>query len=229
MLKWLSNRYQVVSHSTAVDYVRKGNFSEPIASISFDDGFKNNRRAASIMSEHGMKGCFFVCPGIVGETSADKIGSYCRDRMLIRRPVEFMDWDDLQFLLDNGHEVGNHSQSHLYMMDLTDDQFDEEVSKAREQLVSRLGDVKHFAWPYGRFFHFKAERIGRVIELGHDSCASGERGSHLGLQESNPTTDNNFCLRRDSLDMSWPTRHIEYFIEKSSANGVRFDDAWPKS
>ncbi len=225
-LEWLGKCYQVSSYSDAVERIQSGAVSRPIAAISFDDGLKNNLVAAKLLSDHGMSACFFVCPDIVGETDSEKIAAFCRQRMLFDHDAEFMDWHDLNRLKSLGHEIGNHSQSHYYMMDLSDDEFAEQVSRARDKIAAELGPPKHFAWPYGRFQHFKKTWVKNIFETGHVSCASGERGAHAS--HADDVAGERFCcLRRDSLDMSWPIQHCKYFLARSTLNPLMPESTWP--
>lgn len=219
---WLQEAYEVVSYSDAVDSLDNPATDRPTAAISFDDGVKNNLNAAMILEDRGISACFFVCPSIIGHENQRAIDRYCRERMLFDESVPFMNWEDLELLLSAGHELGNHSKHHFYMMELEDDEFVEEVLTGKEELDSRFGAIKHFAWPYGRFFHFRRERVKTVIELGHETCASGERGSHQVNLHRLP-----YCLRRDSIDIRWPLRHIQTLIKRSSRSPISPDNSWP--
>jgi len=227
-LTWLRKRFDVVSYSEAIARLSKNELGNYVA-VSFDDGLKNHLNAARILTQHGISACFFVCPGIVGEANQDKVKAFCRERMLFPHVSEFMDWNDIELICREGHEIGNHSQSHFYMNELSDDRFDEEVVSAREEIVSRIGEVKHFAWPYGRFFHFVENRIERVLQLGHESCASAERGAHLILEDGKKNSTSLPCIRRDTLDMAWPTRHCKYFVQRSRRTPLSPNNLWPKS
>jgi len=213
LVSWLAANYDFVSWSQAVDMIRADQVCQPTVAISFDDGFKDNRIAAEILERHGQTGCFFINPATIGETRPDVLLKFSRERLLYQDARQFMNWNDVEQLKESGHEIGNHSQNHLYMMDLSEDQFFEEIESARDEIASKVGEVKHFSWPYGRFFHFRESLVKKVLQLGHVSCASGERGAHrLGVEQ------NIFggCLLRDSLDVSWPLRHCKYFLSKST-------------
>lgn len=223
-LDWLQLNYKVVSYTQATECIADESIAEPVACLSFDDGLKNNLNAARIMSQRNLSGCFFITPNIVGESSSQVVDLYCKNRMLFNQSLPFMNWDEIQHLLDTGHEIGNHSNRHYYMMDLSNDQFDEEVSVAREILTSRCGKIEHFAWPYGRFFHFQKSQVERVLNLGHTTCASGERGCHKITPGTKPS-----LLRRDSIDISWPLRHIATILKRGSRNPLGPSELWPSA
>lgn len=250
-LGWMKTRYKMVSYSDAVKRLRTGEVNEPIATISFDDGLSNNFRAAEIMRDHDVSGCFFVCPSIVNATDLEKIEAFCRERLLFDRTDTFLGWDQLESLREMGHEIGNHSQNHRYLMELEESAFLDEVMTAQVELVKRLGECHHFAWPYGRFFHFKEDWVLKVLQEGFKSCASGERGAHRPERKMNRPNEDDWdeedetavdgevvdpnaedvpplCLLRDSLSMAWPLRHSQYFVNTSSLSPKRLNEIWPQ-
>jgi len=224
-LKWLTSSYDVVSYSQAVERINSGNIEKATAAISFDDGLKDNLVAGKIMQDHGVSGCFFVCPEIVGQRDPEKIKKFCKERLLYDHVEEFMDWDEIESLKKAGHEIGNHSQSHLYMMDLSEQEFVSQVSGARDEIVSKLGSVDHFAWTYGRFFHFHKKWVKKIFELGHKSCASAERGAH-GSFPIDSADAKELVLRRDSIEINWPLQHLKYFLTKSTRSPIAPQSSW---
>ena len=79
LLKRLSRHHQFITYNDAVNKILTGTIDKPYITFSSDDGFKNNLRAAEILNRYDAKACFFINPGIVGETNFDKIKKYCTD------------------------------------------------------------------------------------------------------------------------------------------------------
>ena len=212
LLGVLARQHRFVSHSEAVELTLSGDIDEPCVAVSFDDGLKNCLRAAEILQEFGASGCFFVCPSIVGETDADVVDRFCAEK-LDTPPTEFMNWDDLGALLAAGHEIGSHTMTHSNLAELSSDELDDELGRSFETLTARLGAVRHFAWPYGRFAHFTAEAAERVFRTGYASCASAERGCHVS---GPPLRPDEACIRRDHAAAGWPLNHTTWFMARSS-------------
>ncbi len=221
LIEQLKKRYRFVSYSTAVDLIRSGEIDRDYATITFDDGLKNHKEAARVMAEHEAMGCFFVTPAVI-ELSPSKLPAYCRDVLRIQ-PTDFMDWDDLAQLRDWGHEVGSHTVTHPNLSKVALDQAHYELEASREIISAKLGEVRHFAWPLGKFSHFSPEVARLVKELGYQSCASAERGSHASHGEKNVQ----FCIRRDLVEVEWPRRHCEYFLMKSRCSPLSPAETWP--
>src|SRR5207244_4865640 len=121
--------------------------------FSFDDGLRQCVRIGQILNEFGVSGCFFVCPSLVGETNSAKLKDICENRFGMPA-MELLDWDEVEQLLKDGHEIGSHTMNPHVLSHLSEWQVQDEVVGSYEFLTHRLGQAKHFAWPEGRFTHF---------------------------------------------------------------------------
>jgi hypothetical protein len=223
LIQFLERDHCFVSYSEAVTMVANSNIDRPCIALSFDDGFQNCMQAAQIMEEYNIKACFFVNPPVVGETDYNKISKYCDQRLKIS-PMEFMSWNDIDRLLKAGHEIGGHTLTHPNMSRISSSEIVDEVEGSFEALKARIGDVKHFAWPLGRFFHFSPFAANIVFKTGFQTCASGERGCHIPSEISSLKE---LCIRRDHVLVKWPINHIQYFLAKNSHIASAKGGRWP--
>lgn len=216
LLSWLADTHTIVSYSKAVDRIREGRIDQPYVAFSFDDGDESCIRAATILREFDANACFFVCPQLIDEGHA----SASTPRGTTER---LMGWNDLELLLDDGHEIGSHTMTHSNLADASSDRAQYEVAGSFDRLVRRLGDVRHFAWPFGTFDHVSPEVIRLVFSAGYQTCASAVRGSH-----SEPVDDHTaLCIRREHIGFDWPLRHIRYFMARSAAQAGISSNAYP--
>lgn len=231
LIKNLLVHHDIISYSQAVERILISQIDKPYIVISSDDGFKNNLRLAEILDSYGLQACFFINPSIVGVDDYNKITDYCQNKLHLP-PVEFMTWDDVESLLKNGHEIGSHTMVHDNVAMLSPERIREDMSKTFEILNSRLGSVKHFAFPYGRFSHFNETARKACFDAGFLSCASAERGCHVnGFSGSREE----LCIRRDHVILDWDYSHIEYFLIEASRKAdpekqffpYKIDDAHP--
>lgn len=207
LMAYLAKKFEVISYVQAARRILEGKIDRPYLSISFDDGLRNNLKAAAIMEEFGIKACFFVCPSVIGEKDNEMIRTFCREK-LHKPPMEFLDWRDIDGLLSKGHEIGSHTMGHSDLASLDREQLIYEIKGSYDLLESRIGKVKHFSWPFGRFENFSKEAEQLVFDSGYLTCASAVRGCHTSRAESQRC----LCIRRDHIMLSWPKRHIEYFL-----------------
>ena len=223
-LRFLSRSHSLISYSEAVERLWRGEIDRPYVCFSFDDGLKNCLRAARILSEFGVSGCFFICPSIIGETDHRKLKEFCV-RKLTLPATEMLTWDDVETLINNGHEIGSHTMSHPVLSRISQERAQHEISQSYESLTGRLGAIKHFAWPEGRFFHFNPAAARAVFDAGFQSCASAERGCHVTRTEPNPSS---LCIRRDYLAARWPLSHSAYFLASNSQTASAKSNQWPE-
>lgn len=220
----LARDHEFIGYSEAVRRVRDGDIDRPYVSFSFDDGFASNVRAARILEEFGAPGMFFVPTGFVGTKTLAEARSFFGFIEGCDEPA--MTWDDLERLKERGHEIGNHTHTHRILASLSAQERADEVGRAAEILHSRLGASDHFAWPYGRFFHFSDDAARAVFDTDHASCASAERGAHVVPP---PGGERALCVRRDHIMTEWPLRHCTYFLARSGRVASSVSNQWPEN
>jgi peptidoglycan/xylan/chitin deacetylase (PgdA/CDA1 family) len=217
----LGQHHRFLTYSEAVERIWEGRFEEPSLVLSFDDGFRSSVQAARIMTDLGIRGCFFLCPSIIGERDEGRVRDYCLDRLRIA-PMEFLSWDEVDALLRDGHEVGAHTMSHSELSRLSAGALTEEVVASREALERKVGEVRHFAWPFGFFRVFTPAAAKVVFDAGFLSCASAVRGAHATKRRGRQ-----LCIRRDGILPGWPEGHVLYFLTRSSLRASRHGGGWP--
>ena len=223
LIEQLQNDYEFISYSDSVSKLIKGVIDKPYMTITFDDGFKNCVQAAKILDDFNIKGCFFVCPAIIGESDFFKVSRFCQSQLYMK-PVEFMSWDDIENLLSTGHEIGGHTMTHPDLSRLTKSEIVDEIGNSYNEIKKHNHQIEHFAWPLGRFFHFNSKCAEAVFKSGYRSCASGERGCHIPSRINSPRE---LCIRRDHLLASWPITHVKYFLSKNSLQATEAGSKWP--
>ncbi|MBI4429976.1 MAG: polysaccharide deacetylase family protein, partial [Ignavibacteriales bacterium] len=105
--------------------------------LTFDDGRKEQLRAAEMMNKRGMRGIFFIVPS--------RISSAGRS--------EFLTKEDLAILWELGHQIGVHGFSHRSMVESP-----EETEAVRTQSLPVIQEAIHmqrvfpsFAYPFGHY------------------------------------------------------------------------------
>jgi peptidoglycan/xylan/chitin deacetylase (PgdA/CDA1 family) len=224
LVKSLAAGHEFIGHSEAVHRIHDGRIDRPYVSFSFDDGFADNIRAARVLEEYGTTGCFFVCPGIVGEQDPSRLRRFCVDRLQFPVATPFLDWRQLEMLVARGHEIGGHTMTHPDLGATPIDRADEEISRSHDAIRARLGSVAHFAWPRGRWINFTPRWRRAVFDAGFTTCASAVRGAHVS---ASPGSLENLCLRRDHVVANWPISHIRYLLARSSRGASARDNQWP--
>lgn len=222
LLDALARDHQFISYTEAVRRVQQGEVDRPYITFSFDDGFKNCLQAAHLLNEYGAKACFFVCPQAVEAECYSEKKTFASRRLHLP-PVDFMSWNDLEQLKRQGHEIGAHTVSHPCLSELSQRRVEEEINRSARVLRDRLGEIAHFAWPYGRFSHFSATAAQAVFNADFSSCASAERGCHV----HGNVARQNLCIRRDHIVASWSLPQTLVFLMSNILFRWRHRDEWP--
>jgi peptidoglycan/xylan/chitin deacetylase (PgdA/CDA1 family) len=143
--------------------------STPLVSFSFDDFPKAALTVGgSILKSYGVRGTYYAAYGLMGtETEVGNIFTRA----------------DLSLLLEDGHELGTHTYSHLPARRASVNAFRQDLEKGYEALVREFGsNVSHnFSYPLGQV----TLRVKKKVAPALNSC----RGIHRGLNW--PTSDLN--------------------------------------
>lgn len=220
LLRRLAEDHEFIAYGEAVRRINAGDFPRPSVAFSFDDGFRTTLAGARILEEFGARGCFFVCPPMLGERSAEARARFCRERLLMATR-EFFVWSDAESLLAAGHEVGGHTLTHRRLSETGEGELDDEVGGCRQSLLAGLGRADHFAWPFGHFDDMSAAGMRAVLGAGFTSCASSERGCHVARSRGA------LCLRRENTVAAWPSGHVAYFMARSASRASSRDNDFP--
>lgn len=221
LLRLLRQDHDFVTYSEAVKRVHEGNFERPAIAFTFDDGLASCANAIEILEELDARAMLFVCPTIVGVTDHAVAERFCRERLQMPT-FRFLGWDELERWLARGHEIGSHTMTHANLAESSAQQLADEIGGSFDALRARIGSVQHFAWPFGRFFHFSPAAAKAVFDAGYVSCASGERGCHT-VAEPDPRA---LCIRRDHTVAAWPAGHLRHFLIANSLRSSRMDNQW---
>ena len=212
LIKTLFIHHSFISYSQAVTRILTNSIDKPYICISSDDGFKNNLNAASVLDKYGIKGCFFLNPDSINLKDPAKTSAFCKTQLHFP-PTKFMDWNDVDSLMKNGHEIGSHTMGHINIAETDLDLVEDNLNESFEIIAAQCGKVDHFAFPFGRFSHFNLKSLEMVYKAGYKSCATAERGCHVSDRTIQPK---DLFIRRDHVICDWNLNHILYFILNNS-------------
>jgi peptidoglycan/xylan/chitin deacetylase (PgdA/CDA1 family) len=202
----LARDFEPVSLTEAVERLRAGRVGGRELAITFDDGFRSGlANAAPLLAQHGFRACFFLITELVS-AAPERADRICRERLHLPRPLEPLSWDDVGTLLELGHEIGSHTQTHPNLVALSREELERELRDSRAELERRLGRAPvHFAAPYGDRARFTPAVSAAARATGYETCLTAQRGRNL-------VSTDPFALRRDNVVASWPLRHVRYFL-----------------
>ena len=202
----------IISFNDAVLSLQDKNFEYGGICFSFDDGFKNCLSAASILNERGYTATFFINGLMLNNSSLSTKYHFCNN-VLNCSPVDFLNCDDIDTLLNSGNSIGNHTYYHNRVSEIPHDVFLDDFSRNHDFLSSTFGPVIDFAWGYGTSEDITSYAISAVKDLGYRSCSSAVRGVYL------PTSHVDiFNIYRDHYVAGWNFNHSLTLLSRSILN-----------
>lgn len=91
--------------------------------------------------------------------------------------AEFMDWNHLQVLLEEGMEIGAHSHNHDILTKLTEDELFYELSHSKELLESKLNtQISAFSYPVGNRSTYNEQVIEVLKNNGYELAFNFQPG-----------------------------------------------------
>ena len=148
---------------------------EPLVTFTFDDFPKSACTAgAAIVESFGGRATYYTAMGLCG--TENRLGPQ-------------FDAEDLRFLAESGHEIGNHTFSHLSARRCSSAKFLADVRRCEEafRTASIPGWTQNFAYPYGEVSIWTKSRLGATVS----SCRGTQPGRNgpvmdLNLLRANP-------------------------------------------
>ncbi len=184
------------THETGSDLysVSADNFRQQIeyitgAVISFDDGLLNNYTVAyPILKEKRLKSYFFILVSKVGTP-------------------DYMNWQQIKDLQDNGMIIGSHGMTHRILTEINDSDLDYELKESKKILEEKLRqEVKYFSIPRG-FYNRKVTE--KAKSFGYENIFT-----------SDAVDSDGFKIGRIAVKGSW---NLKYFIRVINS-GLSFKD-----
>jgi glycosyltransferase involved in cell wall biosynthesis len=161
-------RYRVLTLDAYVGHRHEYSLPPPRSVVlTLDDGYRDNGELAQpLLRKHGASATIFLVSDAVGLRNTWAVGSEIWARPLLG-------WDEIETLRREGVDFGAHTKTHASLTELGSEERAAEILGARSALESRLGEVRHFAYPYG---HVDDATVDAVGAAGFVSAAGIEEG-----------------------------------------------------
>ena len=158
------------------ELVRRLEAGDPIGgtlSITFDDGYRDNRTiAAPILAERGLPATFYITAGFIG---TDHLAPWDAEAGV---RSEWMTWSQVRELREMGFDLGAHTVNHVDLGKVHGAEARSEILESRRRLeVETKAPIRTFSYPFGGSEHFTEENRELVRSLGFDACLSAYGGA----------------------------------------------------
>lgn len=205
-LKYLKdNKFHAITFGEAEKLWRSGKpFPKKAVIITIDDGYLSfYTHGWPLLKEYGFKATIFIQTETVGGG-------------------DFMNWSQIREIEKAGIEIGNHSASHAYFVNLSESErktfFTEDLLKSNTDFESRLGYLpEYYAYPYGEF----TKDMEAVLKQQGIKAALVQQ-SGVFSESSDP-----YAIPRFPMGGGFGT--LEGFINKISMKAMRVSATTPDS
>lgn len=152
--------------------------------LRYDDAYYHDRTLVSKFNQYGLKGTFYVALKNIDLTGTnDGTGT---------NPVTAAEMPTLYA----GHEVASHTINHLYMEDMTDAEFFDELTTSKQKLEEIMGyEVPCFASAYGDYGEDRAKTIAMLERAGYKYAVSTVSSKSFDLPDMSKPYELPFTIR----------------------------------
>ncbi len=166
-MNWLADAgFRGVALDEALAALADGEASlEPLAAITFDDGFRDFHTAAwPVLQNHNFTATMYLPTGFIGAQRKSFHGKEC------------LTWNEVRELRAQGIRFGSHTVNHSKLHDLPWNAISDELKLSQSHLARELAEpIVSFAYPYAfpqedrRF----SNRLAELLRgLGYESCVT---------------------------------------------------------
>lgn len=197
------NEFQVLSLSDAIDYLSSTEVAKPTVVISIDDGYKSfYQNGLPLLKKYGLPATLFINTSTVGGG-------------------DYMDWEELAEVVDEGVEIGNHTHTHRYFLNEPEasryQSFRDEINVSQSLIKEHLSLTPTvFSYPYGEFDEMMEEAVRKAGFKGAVAQNSGVIHSKMNY------------FRCPRFPMSEAYSAIDQFREKSLMRALRIIRSVPE-
>lgn len=195
-MRWLKRLgYTGLSMRDLMPYLR-GEKQGKVIGLTFDDGYRNvYQHVLPLLNELGFTATNYIVSNHLGGTNFWDASNGVPSSPLMNK-------DEINQWLDAGHEIGSHTQDHVYLTRLSPTEAAQQIKQSKIDLEDLFGiPIESFCYPYGQ----KNQSIQQwVADCGYTNATTTARG--LALHNDNP-----FDLPRVAINRS---THIVHFLQK---------------
>lgn len=158
------------------------NEGRPSVALTFDDGYANfHSQVLPLLRRYRVPATVFVVTSLIGSEGPPPFDSWSMKHGQSLHPEAWrpMNWAELKDCAASGLvTIGGHSHKHLKATNLSPLELEQEAHLSRQILMSELGDVRCYAYPYGssRLGYVPDSYVSAVAAAGYDLAVTYDLG-----------------------------------------------------
>ena len=180
-------------------------YNDKIIILNFDDGrLSQYSNAKPILDKYGFKATFYVVCNYIGKKEG------------------YMDWNDLETLQREGHDIGSHSMNHVRLEKLPKKAIEYEVGQSKKCLQKHGINVTSFAYPFNSGYDDK--KVVYIVAKYYDLARTASSPITFlrcdGLEEQ---SSQHYCPQTSKKgDLTYANR---YTVRAWSQDATRVEDS----
>lgn len=188
-IRWVSERFEIVTLAEAQRRIASGRNSRPTVSITFDDGYAENLQfAVPLLLKEQLPFTYFVSTNHVFGNRP-----FPHDAAA-GRPLAPNSVSQLRELAAAGVEIGAHNRDHIHLGVVSAEVMQDEIVGSKHDLEQALErEVRYFAFPYGQPSDLSTAAFRIAYNAGYQGVSSAYGGYNF-------PGDDPFHLRRIHAD-----------------------------
>tara|TARA_X000000368_G_scaffold417141_1_gene412721 strand:+ start:120 stop:935 length:816 start_codon:yes stop_codon:yes gene_type:complete len=186
--EWFENTINFIQQKFEImapkDIFSKKKKSQKRVLITFDDGFKSNKKLEElILKPKKIKAIFFITTDFIS-LDESKAYDFVANNFYPKSTNAFfldetkknhflpMNWLDLTNLIKNGHTIGCHTKTHPILSNLTIEKQKKEILESKILLEKKLNiNIEHFAFPFGSPESINTQTLAIMLkEFNYNFC-----------------------------------------------------------
>ena len=210
LLNDLSKRYQFIKFQEAVNLISNLEVpAKPFIAFSFDDAFLECYTIiAPLLEKFDTNAAFFINPAVIDSTATFQ-KKFIQKKLCLNLSKHFMSWSQIMELHQRGHLIGNHTNDHIALKNLSKKDCERQVYEGKKAIESRLmNKCDYFALPFGTPVYFDEMGINAAVKY-HKFIFTSSFNYNRYFYLSNKN-----IFGRRHFEGSWPLSHINYFLSQ---------------
>jgi peptidoglycan/xylan/chitin deacetylase (PgdA/CDA1 family) len=169
---FFERHFTVVTLRNLLEKLKNGADISRHLAITFDDGYRDNRRAADELLRRGLSASFFIATEFIG---SDTVPWWDANAKI---PSEWMSWSEVRSLYEDGFELGAHTKNHVDLGVVSGKMAEDEINGSALRLAAETGGrIDLFTYPYGRAHQISEENRELIRKAGFVCCPSAHGGT----------------------------------------------------
>lgn len=154
----------------------------PLVALTFDDGYANfHSQVLPLLKRYQLPATVFVVTSLIGSEGPPPFDAWSMKHGEHIDPEAWrpMNWAELEECAASGLvSIGGHSHEHQKATNLSPEKLSEEAHRSRQILLSKLKDVRCYAYPYGssRLGDVPDSYVSAVSDAGYDVAVTYDLG-----------------------------------------------------